>query len=83
MLKRGIVIPENVNEPGEEDFMQSEEDFMQILADHQNDLTYLELKDTIENLEPDQQMQLVALMYLGRSDFGEWKESCCAEIQSG
>ncbi|AKQ33409.1 DUF3775 domain-containing protein [Candidatus Coxiella mudrowiae] len=78
--KEGVVIPENVNE-------LSEEDFMQILSDHQNDLTYLELKETINketinNLEPNQQMQLVALMYLGCSDFSKWKESR-AETQSG
>ncbi len=52
LLKRGGVIPENVNE-------LSEEDFIQILSDHQNDLTYLELKETINNLEPNQQINAI------------------------
>ncbi|ABS77190.2 DUF3775 domain-containing protein [Coxiella burnetii] len=73
--KEGVVFPENVNE-------SSEEDFQQILADHQNDLTYRELKEAINNLEPDQQMQLVALMYLGRGDFSDWEESF-AEAEAG
>ncbi|WP_244897149.1 hypothetical protein [Candidatus Coxiella mudrowiae] len=46
------MIPENVNE-------LSEEDFIQILSDHQNDLTYLELKETINNLEPNQQINAI------------------------
>ena len=35
------------------------------------------LKSTIEDLEPDQQMMLVALMWLGRGDFAlaEWDEA--------
>ena len=38
------------------------------------DPTYAELKTTIEDLEPDQQISLVALMWLGRGDYavGEW-----------
>ncbi len=52
--KEGVVFLKNIDEP-------SEEDFQQILANHQNDLTYRELKEAINNLEPDQQMQLVVL----------------------
>jgi len=39
-----------------------------------DDPTFLELKATIEDLEPDQQVSLVALMWLGRGDFtiDEW-----------
>jgi len=33
------------------------------------DFAYEELKTTIEDLEPDQQVCLVALMWLGRGDF--------------
>jgi len=38
------------------------------------DPTYLELKSTIDDLEPDQQVSLVALMWLGRGDYSldEW-----------
>jgi hypothetical protein len=46
----------------------------QVLADYHEDLTYVELKTTINDLEPDQQCSLVALMWLGRGDFevSEW-----------
>ncbi len=42
--------------------------------EHQNDMSYQELKSTIDDLEPDQQVSLVALMWLGRGDFSsdEW-----------
>lgn len=40
----------------------------------ETDPSYEELKATIEDLEPDQQVNLVGLMWLGRGDFGvdEW-----------
>jgi hypothetical protein len=68
--KEGVVIPEDPEE-------LDEEDFMQILADHKNDLTWLELKAAIEDLEPDQQVDLIALLYLGRGDFDvdEWDDA--------
>jgi len=49
----------------------------QALADHVNDPTYQEMANTIEDLEPDQQICLVALMWLGRGDFSldEWDEA--------
>lgn len=48
-----------------------------ILADHVDDPTYLELKGVIDELEPDQQVQLVALMWVGRGVFDaeEWDEA--------
>jgi hypothetical protein len=49
-------------------------DWMQVLAAHKDDLTYQEVTEAINDLEPDQQITLVALMYLGRGDF-EWKEA--------
>lgn len=51
-----------------------EYDWSQILADHEDDLTYLEIKGVIEDLEPDQQVDLLTLMYIGRGDFDldEW-----------
>lgn len=41
---------------------------------HGDDPVYQELKTAIEDLEPDQQMSLVALMWVGRGDFeaDEW-----------
>lgn len=51
-----------------------EYDWSQILADHADDMTYLEVKKVIEDLEPDQQVDLLTLMYIGRGDFdgNEW-----------
>lgn len=75
--KEGVVIPEN---PAE----LNEDDFTQILANHKNDLTHLEVKKVIDDLEPDQQMTLVVIMYLGRGDFSidEWN-ACFAEAKRG
>jgi len=42
---------------------------MQILAAHAGDLTFQEAKTEIDDLEPGQQAELVALMWLGRGDF--------------
>lgn len=55
----------------------SDSSVIQVLADHKDDPTYLELKSVINDLEPDQQVQLVALMWLGRGDFEveEWDEA--------
>lgn len=45
------------------------------LEDYEGDPTFDELKTAINDLEPDQQITLVALMWLGRGDFEktEWK----------
>lgn len=52
----------------------SDTEWKQALAEYQDDLSYLELKDLIQDLEPDQQQKLIALMYIGRGDFKntEW-----------
>ena len=49
----------------------------QVAADYDNYPYYQELKTTIEDLEPDQQISLVALMWLGRGDYsiGEWNDA--------
>lgn len=75
--KEGVVIPENAEELGEEDFIQ-------VLADHKNDLTFQELTNVINDLEPDQQITLVSIMYLGRGDFSidEWND-CLEEAKNG
>lgn len=43
----------------------------------ERDPSYAELKTTIEDLEPDQQIGLVALIWLGRGDYGpeEWERA--------
>ena len=68
--KEDIVIPESPDNP-DDDWA------LQVLADHQDDLTFREVKTTIDDLEPDQQATLVALMWLGRGDFieDEWADA--------
>lgn len=58
-------------EAADEDWAQ------QVSADYGEDPYYQELKSTIEDLEPDQQISLVALMWVGRGDFSmdEWHEA--------
>ncbi|KTD17066.1 DUF3775 domain-containing protein [Legionella jordanis] len=48
-----------------------------VLADHAEDLSYQEVANAIDNLRPDQQSTLVALMYIGRGDYSkdEWEEA--------
>lgn len=49
----------------------------QMNAEFAGDTYYQELKAAIEDLEPDQQVSLVALTWLGRGDFSleEWGEA--------
>ena len=56
----------------------SDAEWEEILAEYLDDLSYLELKDLIDELEPDQQQDVIALLYIGRGDFtkNEWKEAC-------
>lgn len=47
----------------------------QVLADHIDDLCFQEVRSAVYDLEPDQMIELVALMWLGREDFelSEWE----------
>lgn len=56
----------------------------QVSAEFSTDPYYQELKTGIEDLEPDQQISLVALMWLGRGDFsiGEWGEALASAEES-
>lgn len=49
----------------------------QVAEDFSDDPYYQELRTTIDDLEPDQQVSLVALMWVGRGDFGpeEWRDA--------
>ena len=69
--KEGVVIPDEPLSP-------SEDWARQILADHVDDLTYQEIKAAVDDLEPDQQAILVALMWLGRGDYDadQWDAAC-------
>jgi hypothetical protein len=62
--KEEVVIPEEPLSP-------SEDWARQVLANHADDLTYQEFKAAVDDLEPDQQAALVALMWIGRGDYGE------------
>lgn len=62
--KEGVTFPEELV-PGSE----NEYDWLQILADHKDDMMYKEAYSAIEDLEPDQKIELLALMYLGRGDY--------------
>lgn len=50
---------------------------LQILADHVDDESFQEFKSIVDDLEPDQQHELVALLWLGREDYsrGEWQDA--------
>ena len=61
--KEEVTFSENIPES------EYEYDWSQILADHEDDLTYLEVKKVIEELEPDQRIDLLTLIYVGRGDF--------------
>ena|SRR5262245_6589001 len=66
--KEGVTFTEDPTTPA---------DPMQILADHRDDLTYQEVEKAISDLEPDQQLSLMAITYLGRGDFTvhEWHQA--------
>lgn len=46
--------------------------------------SFQELKTKIDDLEPEQQMTLVALMWFGRGDFTaeEWEDACAIARES-
>ena len=69
-VKEQVTIPETPLSP-------SDDWARQVLADHSDDPVYEELKTTIDDLEPDQQVTLVALMWTGRGDFleEEWDDA--------
>lgn len=50
---------------------------LQVLANHLEDQVYQEFINAVRDLDPDQQANLVALMWIGRGDFEteEWDEA--------
>ncbi len=68
--QEAVVIPEEPNSPA--DHWPGE-----ILAAHQGDSTLDEFRSIIEDLEPDQQQQVVALLWVGRGDYelDEWDDA--------
>lgn len=73
---RGFHAKEQVTIP-QEPLSPSGDWARQVLEDHIDDPAYQEMKSTIEDLEPDQQRMLVALMWVGRGDYSvdEWDEA--------
>jgi hypothetical protein len=71
--KEEVVLPEMTDST-------SDDWALQVLADHGDDLTYDETRTAIDDLEPDQQIALVALMWIGRGDFleTEWEDAFAA-----
>ena len=67
---------EDVTFPDEPEAVD-EEWVKQVATDFGEDPYYQELKSTIEDLEPDQQVSLVSLMWVGRGDYSldEWDEA--------
>jgi hypothetical protein len=63
--KEGVTFPEEA--PNSE----YEYDTLQIVADHSDDRTYTEVKQRIEDLNIDEKVDLLSLMFLGRGDFVE------------
>ncbi|MGD8415762.1 MAG: DUF3775 domain-containing protein [Pseudomonadales bacterium] len=59
-----------------------DEDYEQ-LAEWRGDDRFVELKNVIEDLEPDQQRTLVALAWVGRGDYDieEWEEALKAAAE--
>jgi hypothetical protein len=75
--KEEVVIPE-VPISSSEDWAR------QVLANHVDDPCAQEIKATVDDLEPDQQATLVALMGLGRGDFllSEWQTAVLTAAES-
>lgn len=55
----------------------SDEDMRQVLQDYAEDATYQELKEAIADLNEEEQINLVALLWLGRGDYAkdDWHEA--------
>lgn len=53
----------------------TDSDVSDVLSDMKGDATQQELADAIHGLNDDQRVELVALMWLGRNDFDNWKDA--------
>ena len=72
---RGFEAKVPVQEP-DEGSNPSDEDMREVLEDYADDSLFEELTATIESLNEEEQINLVALAWLGRGDFDkdEWQE---------
>lgn len=66
--KEEVVFPEIPDSP-------SDDWALQVLADHQDDANVAEFRGIVEDMSERQRAELVALMWLGRGDYGidEWE----------
>lgn len=71
--KEGVDFDFNNEETG----IRTDDWYAEVLETYADDLTYQELQFSINDLEPDQQITLVALMWVGRGDFDatEWESA--------
>jgi hypothetical protein len=67
-------VPPVESDPGSN---PSDDGEREVLEDHADDATAAELKQVIEDLNIDEIVELVAMIWLGRGDFGrsEWKDA--------
>ena len=65
--REGVVLPDIPDSP-------SDDWARQAMTEQAGDTLFQEFKSTIDDLEPDQQQAVVALMWIGRDDFSgdEW-----------
>ena len=65
--REGVVLPDIADSP-------SDDWARQAMTDQDGDTLFQEFKSTVDDLEPDQQQAVVALMWIGRDDFAgdEW-----------
>jgi len=75
-LAHGFYVQESVSIP-EEPVNSSDDWALQVLTAHAGNPTYQEFIITVQDLEPDQQANLVALMWIGREEYGaeEWESA--------
>lgn len=69
-MARAFHVKEDVVDPDEPTGSDDEWN-LQVLADHPQDPSFQEFRSIIDDLEPDQQQEVVALLWLGRGDFAE------------
>lgn len=74
---QGFHAKEEVSIPHDNDWDGDDDWAMQVLADHSDDDTLQELKYIIQDLDPSHQVELVALIWLGRGDYTteEWHDA--------
>lgn len=67
-LAQTIHVQEPVSIP-EEPFSPADDWAQQMLADHADNPASQEFRELVKDLDPDQQQEVVALLWLGRGDF--------------